>query len=279
MLKSQIDLWLKEDVGFGDYSSLATIAPDQLGEARLLVKEQGVLAGVEVAREIIRITDPEATFERYKQDGDWVEPGDIAFKIVGRVINLLSTERLILNCMQRMSGIATKTRFLQQKIAHTSARLLDTRKTTPGFRMLEKQAVLIGGGLNHRHGLYDMIMLKDNHLDFCGGIANAVTKTLNYIEAQNLDIKIEVEVRNLKELNEVILFDQVDRIMLDNFTPEEISSCIKLIPGHFETEASGGINEDNIVAYAETGIQFISVGALTHNVKSLDLSLKANLGQ
>jgi nicotinate-nucleotide pyrophosphorylase (carboxylating) len=170
--------------------------------------------------------------------------------------------------MQRMSGIATKTRFLQQKIAHTSARLLDTRKTTPGFRMLEKQAVLIGGGLNHRHGLYDMIMLKDNHLDFCGGIANAVTKTLNYIEAQNLDIK-----------NEVILFDQVDRIMLDNFTPEEISSCIKLIPGHFETEASGGINEDNIVAYAETGIQFISVGALTHNVKSLDLSLKANLGQ
>lgn len=279
MLKSYIDLWLKEDVGVGDYSSLATIAPDQLGEARLLVKEQGVLAGVEVAREIIRITDPEATFEQYKQDGDGVEPGDVAFKIAGKVVNLLSSERLILNCMQRMSGIATKTRALQQKISHTSARLLDTRKTTPGFRMLEKQAVLIGGGLNHRHGLYDMIMLKDNHLDFCGGIANAVTKALNYMEAQKLDLKIEVEVRNLKELNEVILFDRVDRIMLDNFTPEEIKSCIGIIPAHFETEASGGINEENIVAYAETGIQFISVGALTHNVKSLDLSLKANLGQ
>ena len=279
MLKSNIDLWLKEDIGLGDFSSLATIAPDQLGEARLLVKEPGVLAGVEVAQEIIRITNPEASFERYKHDGDWVEPGDIAFKIVGRVINLLSTERLILNCMQRMSGIATKTRFLQQKIAHTSARLLDTRKTTPGFRMLEKQAVLIGGGFNHRFGLYDMIMLKDNHIDFCGGIAPAITKACHYKQTHNLDVKIEVEVRNLKELNEVIRFDEVDRIMLDNFTPEEISSCIKLIPDHFETEASGGINEENIVAYAETGVQFISVGALTHNVKSLDLSLKANLGQ
>lgn len=279
MLKSQIDLWLKEDVGFGDYSSLATIAPDQLGEARLLVKEQGVLAGVEVAREIIRITDPEASFERYKHDGDWVEPGDIAFTIAGRVVNLLSTERLILNCMQRMSGIATKTRALQQKIAHTSARLLDTRKTTPGFRMLEKQAVLIGGGFNHRFGLYDMIMLKDNHIDFCGGIAHAITKACHYKHTHNLDVKIEVEVRNLTELNEVIIYDQVDRIMLDNFTPEEIKSCIGLIPTHFETEASGGINEENIVAYAETGIQFISVGSLTHNVKSLDLSLKANLGQ
>ena len=177
--------------------------------------------------------------------------------------------------MQRMSGIATKTRFLQQKIAHTSARLLDTRKTTPGFRMLEKQAVLIGGGLNHRHGLYDMIMLKDNHLDFCGGIANAVTKTLNFIEAQNLDIKIEVEVRNLKELNEVILFDQVDRIMLDNFSPDRLRDAIRKINGRFPTEASGGITEKTLRAYGETGVDYISVGALTHQVKSLDLSLKA----
>jgi len=275
MLRSYLELWLKEDIGSGDYSSLAAIPKSANGQAQLLIKSDGVIAGIEVARELVKLTDVNANFHSCKKDGEEVRVGDIAFEITGNAVNLLSIERLMLNIMQRMSGIATKTNRLQQKIAHTSARLLDTRKTTPGFRMLEKQAVLIGGGLNHRMGLFDMVMLKDNHVDFCGGITQAVNKTLQYLQENKLPLKIEVEVRNLEELREVIELRSVDRIMLDNFSPEEIVSCLGLIPDHFETEASGGIHENNIVAFAETGVDFISVGALTHNVESLDLSLKA----
>lgn len=277
MFKDYLEQWLKEDLGSGDHSSKAAIPHTTVGDAQLLVKSEGIIAGVEVARELVQMTDVAADFQCFKRDGDSVKVGDIVFKVRGNAVNLLSIERLMLNCMQRMSGIATKTARLQAEIAHTKARLLDTRKTTPGFRLLEKQAVIIGGGLNHRMGLYDMIMLKDNHIDFSGGITQAVNKALNYIKVHGLDLKIEVEVRNLTELQEVIQLSSVDRIMLDNFTPEQITECIASIPDYFEVEASGGINETNIVMYAETGVDFISVGALTHNVQSLDLSFKAVL--
>lgn len=277
MFKDYLEQWLKEDVGSGDHSSKAAIPHTTVGDAQLLVKSEGIIAGVEVARELVQMTDVAADFQCFKRDGDSVKVGDIVFKVRGNAVNLLSIERLMLNCMQRMSGIATKTARLQAEIAHTKARLLDTRKTTPGFRLLEKQAVIIGGGLNHRMGLYDMIMLKDNHIDFSGGITQAVNKAVNYIKVHGLDLKIEVEVRNLTELQEVIQLSSVDRIMLDNFTPEQITECIASIPDYFEVEASGGINETNIVLYAETGVDFISVGALTHNVQSLDLSFKAIL--
>lgn len=277
MFKDYLEQWLKEDLGSGDHSSKAAIPLTTVGDAQLLVKSEGIIAGVEVARELVQMTDVAADFQCFKRDGDSVKVGDIVFKVRGNAVNLLSIERLMLNCMQRMSGIATKTARLQAEIAHTKARLLDTRKTTPGFRWLEKQAVIIGGGLNHRMGLYDMIMLKDNHIDFSGGITQAVNKAVNYIKVHGLDLKIEVEVRNLTELQEVIQLSSVDRIMLDNFTPEQITECIACIPDYFEVEASGGINETNIVLYAETGVDFISVGALTHNVQSLDLSFKAVL--
>lgn len=277
MLRSYLELWLKEDIGSGDHSSKACILGDAVGQAKLLVKTSGIIAGIDVAKELVQMTDPEATFQAFFKDGDNVDKGDVAFTVTGNAVNLLSVERLMLNILQRMSGIATKTRRLQEKINHTSARLLDTRKTTPGFRMLEKQAVLIGGGLNHRFGLYDMVMLKDNHIDFCGGITRAVQQTITYLKNNNSELKIEVEVRNLTELKEVSQFDVIDRIMLDNFSPEQIRSCIQSIPPHFEVEASGGINEHNIVEYAETGVDFISVGALTHNVESLDLSFKATV--
>lgn len=277
MFKDYLEQWLKEDLGSGDHSSKAAIPHTTVGDAQLLVKSEGIIAGVEVARELVQMTDVAADFQCFIHDGDSVKVGDIVFKVRGNAVNLLSIERLMLNCMQRMSGIATKTARLQAEIAHTKARLLDTRKTTPGFRWLEKQAVIIGGGLNHRMGLYDMIMLKDNHIDFSGGITQAVNKAVNYIKVHGLDLKIEVEVRNLTELQEVIQLSSVDRIMLDNFTPEQITECIASIPDYFEVEASGGINETNIVMYAETGVDFISVGALTHNVQSLDLSFKAVL--
>lgn len=277
MFKDYLEQWLKEDLGSGDHSSKAAIPLTTVGDAQLLVKSEGIIAGVEVARELVQMTDVAADFQCFIHDGDSVKVGDIVFKVRGNAVNLLSIERLMLNCMQRMSGIATKTARLQAEIAHTKARLLDTRKTTPGFRWLEKQAVIIGGGLNHRMGLYDMIMLKDNHIDFSGGITQAVNKAVNYIKVHGLDLKIEVEVRNLTELQEVIQLSSVDRIMLDNFTPEQITECIASIPDYFEVEASGGINETNIVMYAETGVDFISVGALTHNVQSLDLSFKAVL--
>ncbi|MEY4216629.1 MAG: carboxylating nicotinate-nucleotide diphosphorylase [Bacteroidota bacterium] len=275
MLRSNLALWLKEDMGSGDHSSQAAISKSAKGHAQLLVKSEGIIAGIEVARELVQMTDPSADFQTFLKDGDKVKPGDIAFVVFGNALNALSIERLMLNILQRMSGIATKTHRLQQKIAHTSARLLDTRKTTPGFRMLEKQAVLIGGGFNHRFGLFDMVMLKDNHIDFCGGITKAVDQTVEYLKINNLSLKIEVEVRNEAELSEAIQLTSIDRIMLDNFTPEQIAQCIASIPERFEVEASGGINEANIVAYAETGVDFISVGALTHNVESLDLSFKA----
>lgn len=275
MLRSNLALWLKEDMGSGDHSSQAAISKSAKGHAQLLVKSEGIIAGIEVARELVQMTDPSADFQTFLKDGDKVKPGDIAFVVFGNALNALSIERLMLNILQRMSGIATKTHRLQQKIAHTSARLLDTRKTTPGFRMLEKQAVLIGGGFNHRFGLFDMVMLKDNHIDFCGGITKAVDQTVEYLKINNLSLKIEVEVRNEAELSEAIQLTSIDRIMLDNFTPEQITQCIASIPERFEVEASGGINEANIVAYAETGVDFISVGALTHNVESLDLSFKA----
>jgi nicotinate-nucleotide pyrophosphorylase (carboxylating) len=275
MLRSNLALWLKEDMGSGDHSSQAAISKSAKGHAQLLVKSEGIIAGIEVARELVQMTDPSADFQTFLKDGDKVKPGDIAFVVFGNALNALSIERLMLNILQRMSGIATKTHRLQQKIAHTSARLLDTRKTTPGFRMLEKQAVLIGGGFNHRFGLFDMVMLKDNHIDFCGGITKAVDQTVEYLKINNLSLKIEVEVRNEDELSEAIQLTSIDRIMLDNFTPEQIAQCIASIPERFEVEASGGINEANIVAYAETGVDFISVGALTHNVESLDLSFKA----
>ena len=275
MLESQILLWLEEDIGLGDYTSSAVFPDHTKAHARLMVKSQGVIAGIEVAKEIITQMDPKASFEFYAHDGDWVETGNIAFSVASDAKTLLSCERLLLNCMQRMSGIATKTRLLKEKIAHTSAKLLDTRKTTPGFRALEKQAVLIGGGTNHRFGLFDMIMLKDNHIDFCGGITPAVEKVREFKAKNNLDLKVEVEVRNIHELKEVISLNGVDRIMLDNFSPDEIREALPIIPSFFEVEASGGINESNIVAYAETGVGFISVGALTHQVQSLDLSFKA----
>ncbi len=275
MLRSNLALWLKEDMGSGDHSSQAAISKSAKGHAQLLVKSEGIIAGIEVARELVQMTDPSADFQTFLKDGDKVKPGDIAFVVFGNALNALSIERLMLNILQRMSGIATKTHRLQQKIAHTSARLLDTRKTTPGFRMLEKQAVLIGGGFNHRFGLFDMVMLKDNHIDFCGGITKVVDQTVEYLKINNLSLKIEVEVRNEAELSEAIQLTSIDRIMLDNFTPEQIAQCIASIPERFEVEASGGINEANIVAYAETGVDFISVGALTHNVESLDLSFKA----
>jgi len=275
MLEGFIKQWLSEDVGLGDHSTLASIDPLAKSTAQLLVKEAGVIAGLSVAKQIYAMTDPVAHTQWLKSDGDIVKPGDVAFIVHGNAQNILTTERLILNCMQRMSGIATKTHELSELIKHTSAVLLDTRKTTPGFRVLEKEAVRIGGGQNHRFGLYDMIMLKDNHIDFCGGISKAVAKVNAYKETKNLAIRVEVEVRNETELDEVLTTNGVDRILLDNFTPSQIIQCLDRIPQNMELEASGGITEENIVEFAETGIHYISVGALTHHVESLDLSLKA----
>lgn len=276
MLEEIIDNALKEDIGSGDHSTLACVPENAVGEALLLVKDDGVLAGVELAEMIFHRFDNTLKFEKFLNDGDRVKKGDIAFKVSGPSRSILSTERLVLNFMQRMSGIATQTASIVDRIAGTNTKLLDTRKTTPGIRFLEKWAVRIGGGFNHRFALYDMIMLKDNHIDYAGGITNAIERTNAYLKEKELDLKIEVEVRDMKELDEVLRVGGVDRIMLDNFTPDEIREALKLIPEQYETEASGGITIDTIRAYAETGVQFISVGALTHSVKSLDLSLKAS---
>ena len=267
---------LKEDIGDGDHTSLSCVEEEEKGSARLEVREDGILAGIRVAQRVFEIYDSSLQMDVLKNDGDKVYKGDIAFVVRGSTRSILSTERLVLNLMQRMSGIATKTYQMVKQISHTKAILLDTRKTTPGIRFIEKQAVAIGGGGNHRFGLYDMIMIKDNHVDYAGGISQAIKKTHNYLKNQNKELKIEIEVRSLEELNEVIEEGGVDRIMLDNFSPQEIVRALKLIPSTFETEASGGISEKTIVEYAETGINFISVGALTHSVKSLDLSLKAH---
>jgi nicotinate-nucleotide pyrophosphorylase (carboxylating) len=276
MLEEIIDLALREDIGEGDHSTRACVPENAVGTARLLIKEKGILAGVELAEKIFHRFDPELKVEVYVKDGTPVSPGDIAFTVTGSSRSILSTERLVLNFMQRMSGIATQTHRICQLIDGTGAKLLDTRKTTPGIRYLEKWAVRIGGGYNHRFALYDMIMLKDNHIDYAGGIRQAIERTHDYLKENGKDLRIEVEVRSEDELQQVLEVGGVDRIMLDNFTPDQIRAVLPLIPENYETEASGGITEHNIRAYADTGIHYISVGALTHSVKSLDMSLKAS---
>ena len=266
---------LKEDLGDGDHTSLATVPASATGSANLLVKDSGVLAGVELAKAIFNYVDPNLKITFCKQDGDWIEPGMIVLEVVGLSQSILKAERLVLNCMQRMSGIATYTRSLVQIIQGTQAKILDTRKTTPNFRLAEKWACKIGGATNHRFGLFDMILIKDNHVDFAGGIQAALEKAFAYNIHREKPLSVEIEVRNEKELDEVLEIGGVQRIMLDNFSPDRLRDAIRKIDGRFITEASGGINELTLRAYAETGVDFISVGALTHHIKSLDLSLKA----
>ncbi len=271
-----IDFSIREDIGEGDHTSLATIPADAKGKAKLLVKDTGILAGVELAQMIFHRIDPSLKITVFIQDGTQVKPGQIAFEVEGASRSILSSERLVLNFMQRMSGIATKTFQLSSIIKEYKTKLLDTRKTTPGIRLMEKWAVKIGGGNNHRFALYDMVMIKDNHVDYAGGIKQAIDRTNRYLKEKNKDLKIEIEVRNLDELNQVIAVGKVNRIMLDNFSPFEISDALKLIDrSKFETEASGKITEENILDYAKTGVDFISSGSITHSYKSLDLSLKA----
>lgn len=274
-LKDFLKRVLKEDIGDGDHTSLATIPEDAIGKAQLLVKENGVAAGVDVAVEIFKLYDKNLKVEVLIKDGTPIKKGDKILIVEGSSRSILTIERTVLNIMQRMSGIATKTRTLADTIKPTKAKLLDTRKTTPNMRFLEKQAVLIGGGFNHRFGLYDMMMIKDNHIDFAGGIPQAIDKAKAYLKKNKLNLKIEIEVRDLNELDQVLLHGGVNRIMLDNFTPANIEKAVNKIKGQYETEASGGINESNILEYALTGVDYISVGTLTHSVKSLDLSLKA----
>lgn len=264
-----------EDVGDGDHSSLASIPENLSDEAILLMKDHGIIAGVELARRIFSHYDDQLIVETYSEDGDSLKPGNHVLKVAGSARSILACERLVLNCMQRMSGIATYTHRLMSMIDHTRARLLDTRKTTPNFRMMEKWAVVIGGGVNHRFGLYDMIMLKDNHIDFAGGISEAINAAIAYVKKNNLSLKIEIETRNLEEVRQVISHGRVDRIMLDNMSVDDMHTAVELINDVYETEASGGINEDTIGHIAETGVNYISVGALTHSVASLDMSLKA----
>ncbi|MDB3905911.1 carboxylating nicotinate-nucleotide diphosphorylase [Crocinitomicaceae bacterium] len=275
MIDSIIDNALREDIGDGDHSSLSCVPKDAIGQAKLLVKEEGVIAGIELAERIFKRYDDSIEMEVFLKDGDRVKPGDLAFIVRGPSISILSTERLVLNFMQRMSGVATQTRAIVDLIDGTNAKLLDTRKTTPGIRYVEKWAVRIGGGVNHRFALYDMIMLKDNHIDYAGGVKPAIEKANEYLKETGKELKIEIEVRDEEELNEVLALGNVDRIMLDNFTPERLRKVLPLIPGSIETEASGGITEETIRGFAETGVDYISVGALTHSVKSLDMSLKA----
>lgn len=275
ILEQFITTAFQEDVGDGDHSSLAAIPKEAVSKARLLVKDTGVLAGVDVALKIFQHADPRLKVEVFLQDGSEIEPGDVALIVEGPSQSILTAERLVLNTMQRMSGIATKTKKLVSLVDGTNARLLDTRKTTPNFRFLEKWAVLIGGGYNHRIGLYDMVMLKDNHIDMAGGIRQAIIRTNDYLRATNRKLKIEIETRNLEEVREVLKVGQIDIIMLDNMDTETMVQAVALIGGKFQTEASGGITEETIRKVAECGVDFISVGALTHSVKSLDLSLKA----
>lgn len=266
---------LKEDHGDGDHSSLGSIPEDATNTAELIIKDEGIIAGVELAERIFKKVDPELEFKPFKSDGDPINHGEIAFTVHGNVRSILGAERLVLNCMQRMSGIATYTKKLTSMVNGTNAKLLDTRKTTPNFRLPEKWAVEIGGGYNHRFGLYDMIMLKDNHIDYAGGVRNAIESVVSYLEKTGKNLKIEIEIRNLRELEEVLSVGQVHRIMLDNMLPSDIRHAITLIGGRYETEASGGITEKTIREIAETGVDFISVGALTHSYQSLDMSLKA----
>ena len=266
---------LKEDVGDGDHSTLACIPPEARGKAVLHIKQDGILAGMEIAEKILKMKEPGSKFTAYKQDGDVMRDGEEAFVAEAGVHTILQCERLILNCMQRMSGIATLTRQYVDKLQKYKTRVLDTRKTTPNFRLLEKDAVRIGGGINHRFGLYDMIMLKDNHIDYAGSLEAAIEKASIYRQAHKPQLKIEVETRNLDEVRRVLTIGKVDRIMLDNFTPRHLAEAMSLIGERFETEASGGINLNNIEDYARTGVDYISVGALIHQARSLDMSLKA----
>ncbi|GAB6981750.1 carboxylating nicotinate-nucleotide diphosphorylase [Prevotella dentasini] len=270
-----IDLAFAEDIGDGDHTTLCCIPETAMGKSRLLVKEEGVLAGVELARKVFARFDPAMKMEVFIGDGEQVKPGDIAFIVSGKIQSLLQTERLMLNIMQRMSGIATMTAKYVKLLEGTHTRILDTRKTTPGLRMLEKQAVRIGGGTNHRIGLFDMILLKDNHVDFAGGIANAINRCHDYLERKGLNLKIEIEVRNFDELQQVLDCGGVNRIMLDNFSVPDTRKAVEMVGGKYETESSGGITIDTIRSYAEQGVDFISVGALTHSVKGLDMSFKA----
>lgn len=270
-----IDLAFAEDIGDGDHTTLCCIPEDAMGKSRLLIKEDGILAGVEVAKKVFDRFDNTMKVEVLIGDGAEVKKGDIAMVVTGKVRSLLQTERLMLNIMQRMSGIATMTHKYVEKLKGTKTHVLDTRKTTPGMRMLEKQAVKIGGGMNHRIGLFDMILLKDNHVDFAGGITNAIDRCHAYLKEKNLDLKIELEVRNFDELNQVLTHGGVNRIMLDNFSVADTKKAVELIGGRYETESSGGITFDTIRDYAECGVDFISVGALTHSVKGLDMSFKA----
>ncbi len=268
---------LKEDIGSGDHSTLSCISPAERGKAVLKIKQDGILAGVAIAKEIFEFQEPDIRFTALKQDGETMRSGEQAFEVEARIHTILQCERLVLNCMQRMSGIATLTKQYTDKLKGYKTRLLDTRKTTPNFRLLEKEAVRIGGGVNHRFGLYDMIMLKDNHIDYAGGIEAAINKAYEYVQKNQPDIQIEVETRSIEDVKKVLQvgIGKVFRVMLDNYTPAQISEALDLISGKFETEASGGINLDTIESYAATGVDFVSVGGLVHQARSLDLSLKA----
>jgi nicotinate-nucleotide pyrophosphorylase (carboxylating) len=270
-----IDLWLDEDIGDGDHTTLSTIPANASGKARLLVKQAGIIAGIRVAKEIFYRFDPEMKIEIYIPDGTPIKPGDVVFEISGLVRSILQTERLVLNVMQRMSGVATQTHGYVKKLDGLKTKVLDTRKTAPGMRILEKEAVKLGGGENHRIGLYDMILIKDNHIDFAGGIAKALEWTQKYLAKNNKDLKIAIEARSLDDIREILRSGGADRILIDNFSPDLTREAVKLIGNSCETESSGGITIDNIREYAECGVDYISVGALTHQIKSLDLSLKA----
>ena len=281
-LRKLIAIWFEEDIRDGDHTSLSCIPPTQMGCQQLIIKDNGVLAGVEVAKEIINYFDPECRMEQILEDGALVKPGDIAFRVYGKELSLLQIERTMLNIMQRMSGVATTAHKYQSLIADTGCHVLDTRKTTPGLRYLEKEAVAIGGGMNHRIGLFDMILLKDNHVDFAGGITNALTRARDYCKEKGKDLRIEIEVRTFDEIREALATNIPDRIMLDNFTPAKTKEAVDIIRSwekenkkHIEIESSGGITIDTLRDYAVCGVDFISVGALTHSVKSLDMSFKA----
>ena len=274
LIDATIDIAFREDIGDGDHTTLSCIPHDLEGRARLLVKQDGILCGVDLARKIFAKFDPTLKVTQYMNDGDAIKKGDTVFVVEGKTISILQTERLVLNFMQRLSGIATQTHNYVKLLEGTNTKILDTRKTTPGLRLLEKYAVKVGGGENHRIGLYDMILIKDNHIDYAGGVTAAITKTQEYLKAKGKDLKIEVEARSLDEIREILNFN-VDRILIDNFTPEETKGAVALINGKCKTESSGGITKESIRAYAEAGVDYISVGALTHHISSLDLSLKA----
>lgn len=275
LIDKLIELAFAEDIGDGDHTTLCSIPATETGESRLLIKEEGILAGVEIAKEVLQKFDPTLKVEVFIEDGAHVKPGDVAFVVSGKVQSILQTERLMLNIMQRMSGIATTTNRYVKLLEGTNTKVLDTRKTTPGMRMLEKQAVKIGGGENHRIGLFDMILLKDNHVDFAGGIENAIVRARQYLKDTGRELKIEIEVRNFEELDEALRVGGIDRIMLDNFTVNDTRRAVEIVDGRVEIESSGGITIDTIRDYAVAGVDYISVGALTHSVESLDMSLKA----